>query len=298
MAEKNWLRNVLFVLIGLLVILLAALSASSRFPDSIIHALGWLSGLDLLALVVVGSILAAKFQLNQLRTTRYRRVVRWGTIEQVRSALSSGADANERFIGGVTPLLAAALENRNPGVVGALLKAGADVNAQDESGSTPLVHAIRGGNAEAAIALAEGGADVNGKFEEGATPLMMALATDGCDPRVIEALLAAGADVNGNDHERRTPLMYAVAANRASGLICRLAKSGADVNARDRAGMTALMIAASKGKSAEALRALLDLGADAKVRDDREATALDYAGKNADLEGTEAYRSLMETTQR
>lgn len=43
---------------------------------------------------------------------------------------------------GVTPLMYAAIDNRRPEMITALLKAGADVNVQDKDGYTALAHAL------------------------------------------------------------------------------------------------------------------------------------------------------------
>ena len=60
------------------------------------------------------------------------------TLAEVRACLAAGADVNARERGGHTPLHLAACCNDNPAVIAALLEAGAEVNARDEDGDTPL----------------------------------------------------------------------------------------------------------------------------------------------------------------
>jgi len=76
-----------------------------------------------------------------------------------------------------------------------LIKAGADINAKDEQGLTPLMHAIevtRGINIDAIRLLVLAGADVNAIDKEGRTPLSFAMSQDRQD--IIRVLLDAGAD--------------------------------------------------------------------------------------------------------
>ena len=53
----------------------------------------------------------------------------------------------------------------------ALIKAGADVNAKEKYGGTPLYLAACFGHTEIALALIKAGADINAKEEYGGTPL-------------------------------------------------------------------------------------------------------------------------------
>jgi ankyrin repeat protein len=61
----------------------------------------------------------------------------------------------------------------------ALLEAGADPNAVDKSGVTPLHRAIRNRSSSAARALIDGGADVRRPNGSGSTPIELARWTTG-----------------------------------------------------------------------------------------------------------------------
>ena len=56
----------------------------------------------------------------------------------VAALLAAGADVNARNRSGLTPLHLAASSNENPAVIGLLLEAGANLEARDDDGDTPL----------------------------------------------------------------------------------------------------------------------------------------------------------------
>jgi hypothetical protein len=81
---------------------------------------------------------------------------------------------------GETPLHFASREG-NHEQVHKLLKAGADVNAQDAIGNTPLHIAAGAGNHEIVDTLIKAGADVSKQNHNGETPLHIAPSTSGDD---------------------------------------------------------------------------------------------------------------------
>jgi Ankyrin repeats (3 copies) len=86
-----------------------------------------------------------------------------------------------------------------------LLKAGADVNAKNKNGWTPL-HAAAGSNLSPAVleVLLKAGADVNAKTADGVTPLHLAAANNP-SPAVLEVLLKAGADPRAINKDGKAP---------------------------------------------------------------------------------------------
>jgi ankyrin repeat protein len=58
--------------------------------------------------------------------------------------------------------------------IAVLLQAGADPNAEDRNGATPLYRAVRCGSAAAARALLHGGADPHHRNKTGSTPIALA----------------------------------------------------------------------------------------------------------------------------
>ena len=97
--------------------------------------------------------------------------------------------------------------------VQAALGRGADVNAGDDGGITPLQHATGNGHKEIAQLLIAKGADVNTKDSDGGTPLHLA-AIGFRHKEIAELLIASGADVNAQLNDGITPLDFAIAFKR------------------------------------------------------------------------------------
>lgn len=98
-----------------------------------------------------------------------------------------------------------------------LLAKGADIDARNSNGRTPLSEAIWGGHRETAQLLLAEGAAVDTPYNWGRTPL--SYCTDwrvGLD--TVWMMLAKGADVNAVDQEGRTPLSY-VAESGVNGIM-------------------------------------------------------------------------------
>lgn len=97
-----------------------------------------------------------------------------GDVKGIEAALKAGADVNHTFELKVTALHMAVLSDSDSAVI-VLIKKGADVNARDANGRTPLMTVARdGGKAQLVIALQESGADQSIKDSDGKTALELA----------------------------------------------------------------------------------------------------------------------------
>jgi len=162
----------------------------------------------------------------------------------------------------VNPLIQAA-QSGNVAAIKLALQKHADPNTAEPDGTTALHWAVRVDDLETAGLLIAAGANANAPNKYGVTPLSLAC-TNG-SPRMIEKLLAAGADAKVALPEGETPLMT---ASRTGNLesVQLLLKQGVDVNAKENwRGQTALMWAAAEGHT-DVLSALLKAGADMHAR--------------------------------
>ena len=128
-----------------------------------------------------------------------------GDIEAVKQHLAAGADVNAKDDWGMTPLHCTAEMGRKE-IAELLIAKGADVDVQSDMG-TPLHLATYWNGKEIVELLIANGADVNAKNERKWTPLHWAAYRD--HKEIVELLIAEGADVNANDIDGGTPLDYA-----------------------------------------------------------------------------------------
>jgi len=213
-----------------------------------------------------------------------------------------------------------AAEHGNAGLVKQLLLQGANVDAEDSKGWTPLIFAARSGNEGIVHSLIAHGADVNHRTftETGSTALCFAIA--GSNLTVIQDFLDHGAAVDGKGRNGMTPLIYAAAhgqAKQAKFLISRgakvdlfglvdsrgstwnalmtaadseglemlelLLKEGANLEAKNNSGDTALMEIAKRSHPVS-VKFLINNGANVNARGPLGHTALIYAAYNGMVE--------------
>src|SRR5512139_1821417 len=128
------------------------------------------------------------------------------------------------------------------------IRAGADVNAQQADGTTPLLWAVYCVDHEAAAELLARGAKPDVRNSLGATALSEAVNL--ADEKLVSLLLKAKADPNLGTEEGQTPLMLA-ARTGSLPIVQMLVNAGAKVNAREKTrDQTPLMWAIGTGSAA------------------------------------------------
>jgi ankyrin repeat protein len=131
---------------------------------------------------------------------------------------------------------------------------GADLNAPDLQGWTPLQNAARQRKDELIKTLIDLGADPNRSAGDGTTPLVAAAMRD--HVASIKALIEKGADIEQPGPEGYRPLALAIAESKYEAAKA-LMESGADVSVASGAdGLTPLMLIAAQTGPAEGARFL------------------------------------------
>ncbi|KAE9067069.1 hypothetical protein PF010_g27611, partial [Phytophthora fragariae] len=142
-------------------------------------------------------------------------------------------------------------------------------------GDTDVTWAAKNGRIEVVRELIENGADVNAQDDKGTTALMAAAEYDQLE--MVKFLIEHGASLTTTDDDGDTALM--IAAVKGPIKVCRyLAEQpGTDVNATNKLGCTALMAAALSGHLKVVQYLASQHGCDANVADTHGFTALTFA---------------------
>ena len=153
-----------------------------------------------------------------------------------------------------------------------LVRRGADVNAKDKNGNTPLHRASNSGGIENVKYLVEQGANVNAKDGFGATPLHGAFSAG-----VAKYLIMHGADVNAKDNDGNTPLHVGIYMSNKE-VVEFFVECGADVNAKNNNGCTPLHWACQEADTGIA-KYLIEHGADIRAKNKEGELAFGLAAK-------------------
>ena len=214
-------------------------------------------------------------------------LVRNGDFDRLRAALDAGADPDARDRWGLTPLLLA-VRHRRTEAIPILGRAGADPDLP-RSGMgefTPLHEAAHRDSLDAVRALLEIGADASQRTW--LTPLDWA---EG--PPVIRALVAAGADPDARCPETGSAPLHRRACRALPAAIAALLDAGADVAALDSQGRAPLhhvTLGHRRGDVARTVALLIDAGADPQAVDGNGETVMDLARRRRDAVTLSALR--------
>lgn len=163
-----------------------------------------------------------------------------GNVATTQQALDNGADVNAREEEGETPLMYAAVEGHRD-VALLLISRGADVNALSNNHETALGRAAFQGREETVTALISSGANLELGGDYSATPLMLAASQDQIG--TMKVLVTKGASVNARDTTGDTALIYAIAGHGSIDTVKLLLEAGADLNTANGKGVTPLTLA-------------------------------------------------------
>ena len=191
-----------------------------------------------------------------------------------------------------------AVDNKNITEIKSLLNQGANVNAQEKYGWTPLHWAALNGYYDVAKLLIENGADVNIKNNGGWTPLHEAAFKECYD--IVKLLIDNGADVNTQNEDGTSPL-HISAMKGYRDIIKYLIENGADVNVQDKDGWAPLHYAAF-WDSVDIIKLLIENGVDPFIKNKDGKIPLDYC-KNQEVrqlleDYMKKYHSIQEKIKR
>ena len=188
-----------------------------------------------------------------------------------------GADVEAEDVLGETPLFKAADTNNNE-LVEFFLKCGSTANTKNKCGETPLMKAIDDCVVSNVKPLLEHGASVNATDQHGIFRLLHRLRSS--DVEICELLLEYGCDGNIADDNGETPLHQLA---WGPDIMKMLLDKGAHVGALDRENRTPLHAASYQGHPSS-IELLIHHGADINSTDNHGWTPLHFAaaGENYD----------------
>lgn len=199
------------------------------------------------------------------------RAVENSDIPEIRRLMRSGANINARNDEGDTPLHLAA-RICGLAVVRELLMYHPDINAQNDEGETPLYCATDAANTEVVDELLRRGADAN--IADGLEYAPLHVASSRGYSAIVRSLLTYGADCNVRDHEGATPLTLAIQDDADDDTLnCLLNHRGINFNLQGAGNNTPLHEAILSG-DAQLVRDLIQRGADLNIRNGSNNTPL------------------------
>ena len=164
------------------------------------------------------------------------RATRNGDLDKVKLLVKNGININyQPYNTDGSALMRAVAGNQHPEIAKFLIKAGADLNLQDEVGDTALMYASNAGNTEMVKLLLKEGADPNILNHGKNNALHFASLYGHLD--IVKILIDVGINIDNQDDDGRTPLFYAISYGRSE-TVKLLIELGADANILDNKGLT------------------------------------------------------------
>lgn len=174
---------------------------------------------------------------------------------------------------------------------------GADVNAKDNLGFTPLHFCSMLGQFDHVRALISCGADLEAMNNQGWTPLHTAVINYRGDIDTIRLLLENGAKIKARTNDGKTPLLWAASLHDNPRLIEYLLNCGSAISARDDKGKTAFHHAVECENYLVTV-SLLNSGANIMTTDNNKVTPLGSALMKKDKRFAELLIDFVDVDER
>lgn len=195
-------------------------------------------------------------------TTPLHEAVRYGNLEIAKMILDAGGNVNAKNNLGKTPILLAVPEIKCSETYRTLLQYRADATVKDMYGDTAL-HTATMTNVPPTVLqeLINGGADINARNKEGVTPLLVAL--ENHNQEHVQFYASHGADINSQDNRGNSPLKVALASKDN---IIETIINKYNIDSHDSAGNTPLHVSIIENASLQKIQFILSLMDDVNQR--------------------------------
>lgn len=208
--------------------------------------------------------------------TPLHEAVRYGNTEIARLLLSAGANVNATDNLGKTPIMIIMPKEKVHELYTTLISYRADLSQKDMYGDTILHIATMMKNDVPELSLlTNNGADVNARNKEGVTPLQIAVQNG--DLKIVKLLTANGANIHTKDTYGNSPLSMAFAGSTE---LFESVVNAANATSQDSDGNTPLHIALLNFAPLAKTKYIISLTSDVNIRNMDGDSALYIAAKN------------------
>ena len=202
--------------------------------------------------------------------TPLHEAIRYGNLEIAKMLLDAGANINAKDNLGKTPIMLIIPKAKITDTYNLLIRYKADLNQADTYGDTVLHTAtMLHAGSNLIKTLTANGADINARNKEGVTPLTIAIQSE--DIQTIKYLTANGASIHTQDTHGKSPLSMAF---EMSNDVFEATLNENNCKAQDSEGNTPLHIALLNGAPMSKIQHIIGLTQDVNIRNKNGDSAL------------------------